>query len=449
MIRPLEGTAVRSSAVHFASRSTAFVMSSLVALSCAAPPVSPDAAVPGEPDAGLSLADGGPRPRFDAGTDEPAGPIPGEVTWWQLELAPGVLARTGEAGVLVGPDGTLVLIDVGNSNHDDEVLAAVRELNTQWLTTARGYPRARGELEVDWIVLTHFHADHVGSFDALASALVINGGVVHRGFVDVGPGTNESDFTALCARLTGPLAGKNVSLCTARPDSACTISGRAPATACAGLLRGDLARTDDDLSALPSFIDLGGGARFELLGANGWMLQGTTPVASFTFGVTDVNEENARSVVGVVKHGAFRFLLAGDLSGSGASTEPDLESFVVNSAPLVFADGGLDVTHANHHARKTSSNTAWVAAAAPIDGRTRHVIAGINDAYVNSPHQETLDAWTQGGRLGAGRVVVTKKAPLGGTVAELFDANGRVVLQTVQAGDGYWLAGRATESVRR
>lgn len=417
----------------------------IAAVACTPPPAAaPDASVVADTDAGL-LVDGGARSRFDAGTSEPTGPIPGEVTFWQLELAPGVLARTGEAGVLVGPDGTLVLIDVGNSNHDDEV----RELNTQWLTTARGFPRARGELEVDWVVLTHFHADHVGAFDALASTLVINGGVIHRGFVDVGPGTNENDFKALCTRLTGALATKNVSLCTASPDSQCTIAGRAPATGCAGLTRGDLARTDDDASALPSFIDLGGGARFELLGANGWMLQGSTPVASFGFGVTDTNEENARSVVGVVRHGAFRFLLAGDLSGSGETTEPDLESFVVNSAPLVFADGGLDVTHANHHARKTSSNTTWVSAAAPNDGRARNVIAGINDAYVNSPHQETLDGWTQGGRLGGGRVVVTKKAPLGATVADLFDANGRVVLQTVQAGDGYWLEGRAYEAVRR
>jgi hypothetical protein len=46
-------------------------------------------------------------------------------------------------------------------------------------------------------------------------------------------------------------------------------------------------------------------------------------------------------------------------------------------------------------------------------------------------------------------VVVTKRAPLGGTATELFDANGRVVLQTVQAGDGYWLEGRAFEAVRR
>ncbi|MFT3713951.1 MAG: MBL fold metallo-hydrolase [Archangium sp.] len=388
------------------------------------------------------------RAPFDAGT-RPDGPTPGELTYWQLDLPPGPLARTGEAGILVGADGTLVLIDVGNSNHDDDVIAAVRELNTQWLTTARGYARARGELEVDWVLLTHFHADHIAAFDALASQLTITRGVVHRGFVDVGPGTNESDFSAVCNQLRGALASKNFSLCTASPESACTISARAAAMGCPGLTRGDLSRTDDDASGDPSFIDLGSGARLEILGVNGFMLQGRTPVASTPFGVTDVNEENARSLVVLVRHGAFRYLHAGDLSGSGLSTEPDLESFVVNSAPLVFADGGIDVTHANHHARKTSSNANWIAASAPSDGKTRNVLAGINAAYVNSPHQETLDAWTNGTRLGGGTVVMTHRAPLGGTVTAMTDVNGRAVLQTVQGGDGYWLASKAFEAVRR
>ena len=228
--------------------------------------------------------------------------------------------------------------------------------------------------------------------EAHGGTLELTRGVIHRGFVDVGAGTNASDFADLCTQLRGPLASKNIALCTASPDSPCTITGRAPATSCAGLTRGDLARTDDDANGTPSFIDLGSGARLELLGANGFMLQGNTPVASPAFGVADVNEENARSVVGLVRHGAFRFLFAGDLSGSGQSTEPDLESFLVNSAPEAFGTLGIDVTHANHHARKTSSNMTYVQAAAPDDGRARSVIAGINTAYVNSPHQETLDA---------------------------------------------------------
>ncbi|MBL8917792.1 MAG: MBL fold metallo-hydrolase [Myxococcaceae bacterium] len=407
----------------------------------------------GGADAGADAGTIGKGP-FDAGTNAPAGPSPGEVTYWQLELPPGVLPfpRSGEAAALVGPDGTLVLIDVGNSNHDDEVRAAVRELNTQWLTPARGYARPRAPLEVDWVILTHFHADHIGAFAPLTSGaepLSITKGVIHRGFVDVGPATNASDFQDVCTALRGPLAAKNVGLCTASPESACSISVRAPASGCPGLLLGDLSRADDDAALEPTFLALGGGARLELLGAGAFARQGRAVVAGPSFGVTDTNEENGRSVVGLVSHGAFRLLFAGDLSGSGAAGEPDVESFIVASHATHFGGVGVDVAHANHHARKTSSNTAWVTAAAPSDGRARNVIAGINTAYVNSPHQETLDAWLMGDRLGGGRFVVTRRAPAAGTSPLLIDADGRVTLQTVERGDGYWLGARAFASVRR
>jgi L-ascorbate metabolism protein UlaG (beta-lactamase superfamily) len=442
-----------------------FAVAVLVLAACPAPPARDDGGglataggnagggVADPADAGL---DGGASVKgpFDAGVSAPAGPTPGELTYWQLELPPGVVPfpRSGEAAVLVGPDGTLVLIDVGNSNHDDEVRAAVRELNTQWLTPARGYARARTPLEVDWVILTHFHADHIGAFAGLTSGaepLSITKGVLHRGFVDVGPATNANDFQAVCTALRGPLATKNVALCTASPESACTISTRAPASGCPGLLLGDLARADDDAALEPSFLALGGGARLELLGAGAFARQGRTVVAGPAFGVMDTNEENGRSVVGLVSHGAFRLLFAGDLSGSGAAGEPDVESFVVTSHAAHFGGLGVDVAHANHHARRTSSNAAWVAAAAPADGRARNVIAGINTAYVNSPHQETLDAWLSGGRLAEGRFVVTKRAPAAGTSPLLVDVDGRVALQTVQGGDGYWLQGRAFPSVRR
>lgn len=403
--------------------------------------------------------DGGMQPRPDGGSafipgTRPSGPLPGEVTLWQLNLSPGTLIpRTGESAIIVGPDGTLVIVDVGAAKHADEVRAAIVELNTQWLTTARGFPRARGPREVEWVILTHFHADHIGAFQTMVTgsdALNITKGVIHRGFVDVGPAVNEADFKEVCEQLRGSLTARNVSLCTASPESACVIgSARAAATGCAGLTRGNLADAADDAAAMPSFIDLGSSARLELLGVNGFMLKNGAPVSAPTFGVTDVNEENARSLIGLVRHGAFRYLFAGDLSGSGAATEPDLESFLVSSAPQVFGTLGMDVTHANHHARKTSSNASYVAAAAPADGKSRSVLAGINAAYVNSPHQEVIDAWTQSGRLAQGKLFVTEGGPLAGTGAGLLDAKGRVTVQTIQGGDGYWVNEFAYPSVRR
>jgi hypothetical protein len=399
-------------------------------------------------DAGASLDSGIPKAPFDAGT-KPVGPVFGELTFWQLDLPSGFIPKTGEAGILVGPDGTLVLIDVGNSSHADEVKAAVIELNTQWLTVARGY-RARAPTEVEWILLTHFHGDHIGAFGTLVgpNALRVTKGVIHRGFVDVGPAVNESDFATMCNALKGPLAG--ISLCSATTSSPCVIGvERAPAVACSGLQLGDLGVATDDAQRENSFVDLGQGARLELLGVNGFVLNDRSIVAPTPFGVTDVNEENARSIIGLVSHGPFRFIFAGDLSGSGAPTEPDIESKVVALSVKKIGLLGVDVAHANHHARKTSSNVNYVNAMTPNDQRSRNVIAGINSAYVNSPHAETLDAWTAGNRLGSGKLFVTNTGALGATSLGLVNVRGRTVFQTIEAGGGYWISASSFASVRR
>ncbi|MEW5740563.1 MAG: MBL fold metallo-hydrolase [Myxococcota bacterium] len=413
----------------------------------------------GASDAGLDAGSAG---AFDAGP-APTGelrPVPGEVTILQLELPVGVFVEIGEAAIIVGPTGTLVLVDVGNGHHDDEVREAVRELNTRWLTPARGFP-SRAPLQVDWIILTHFHGDHVGGFDALTSgadALTVTGGVVHRGFTDVGPGVNEGDYESVCDALRGRLATRDVPLCVSAVPAPCNLSGVTstfPATGCPGLRLGDLSRADDDAAGAPSFIDLGAGARLTLLGAGGWANGPGAAFPSAPFGVADSNEENGRSVSGLVSFGAFRYLFAGDLTGSGAPTEPDVESHLVTTAAPLLGPGGVDVAHANHHARKTSSNPTYVAALAPADGHTRHVVAGINTAYANSPHQEVLDAWGLGGRLAGGGFFVTRRAPAGATSPELVDAQGQVVIRTVEGGGGYWVQApalgiaRATPSVRR
>ena len=140
------------------------------------------------------------------------------MTIIQLRL-PGLI-RLGEAAILVGPDGTMVLMDVGNSSHDDELRDMIRALNTMWVTPANGFPRARGELEVDWIVLSHFHADHVGGFQDLTTGsdpVVITEGVVHRGYTDVGGSLNENDFQEVCDLVRGTRL--DFPLCTASPDA--------------------------------------------------------------------------------------------------------------------------------------------------------------------------------------------------------------------------------------
>lgn len=286
-----------------------------------------------------------------------AAPIPGEITIVQLDLPIGPNLERGEAALVVGPDGTRVLIDVGDEHHDDQIRDAIAALP--------------GEPAVDWVILTHFHGDHIGAFTHLD--LPIRRGVIHRGFVDLGDGMKASAFEAVCKSLRGDLAALDHPLCeTAETRARCDGSARAPASACPGV--GEV-------------LPLGAGATLTIAAANGFVFDGAVahPPAS-PFGVDANNEENARSVVGVIAHGAFRYHFGGDLTGSGKSDEPDIESRLLDESPLYRER--FSVVHARH----TSSNARFVAATAPFD-----VTAGINAGYVGSPHADVESAWTHEG----------------------------------------------------
>jgi glyoxylase-like metal-dependent hydrolase (beta-lactamase superfamily II) len=69
-------------------------------------------------------------------------PRNGELFYGQLGL--GGLTM-GESALLVGPDGTSVLLDVGNDSHADDVARAAQE----WT----------GAAAVDHVVVTHFHGN--------------------------------------------------------------------------------------------------------------------------------------------------------------------------------------------------------------------------------------------------------------------------------------------------
>jgi hypothetical protein len=374
-------------------------------------------------------------------------PVPGELTILHLDLPVGLSARRGESTLVIGPDGTLLLIDVGSSKHHPEVRGLVRELNTRFLTAEHGFaPRA--PLQVEWVLLTHYHADHIGAFRPLFLAeedpLDVVHGIVHRGFVDLGGAVNANHFQALCEGLRQSLAPVDRPLCVAdrsAPCQAAAWSDPAPARACPGLQGGSLLKRTPGAEAEAAFIPLGGGARLVLTAVNGWVSAGAQSVAAAPFGHEHSNEENARSIAGLLEHGAFRYHFGGDLSGSGRSGVPDVETqLALVAAPKFLGSLGVDVVHAHHHGRRTSSNPRLVDALAPADGRSRNVIAGAGAAYLGSPHAEVVERWSRDGRLGLGRFWVTRRAAGGAAPRDfpaLIDARASVLVRTLDGGDRY------------
>lgn len=358
----------------------------------------------------------------------------GELIIEQIYL-PGM--NMGEAAIVVGPDGTTVLIDVANDGHGAQILEAVT--------------RRKGEAAIDWAIITHYHNDHIGGFDNLFGAganqhLEVRKGIVLRGFYDIGadmPGVE--DFNEFCTLSQGELAAQIVTLCAGAAEMPCgNASSRYPTSDCPGLLMGDLSTADDDAAGSLSFIPLGNGAKLYFTHASGWVAQSGGAISAENNGITigygETDQENARSLGGVIKWGDFNYLFAGDTQGRDIKIEGFIAS---HSAGLTITPGGVellpsgtaDVIHLSHHGLASSTAQEWVDWLFPDNGQGRNAVVGTTGIYVTSPAQPVLDRVVP--RLGTGFVFATANAYTHGTSPQLIIANAAVTAQVSQGGAQY------------
>jgi len=381
-------------------------------------------------------------------TEEPFGEIVIEQIYF-----PGM--NLGEAILIVGPDGTSVLVDAANDSQSPEVFEAVE--------------RRLGARAVDWVVITHYHNDHIGGFDNLFVASAINGydpiavarGVVSRGFFDVAEDTIAvEDFLELCGALESEeWAGLRTDLCAAAAAMPCggdATGAPWPAGGCDGLLLGDLGDPADDGAALLSYIALGGGARLYLyqadarVAASGAVISAEDEGLTVGWGATD--PENARSVGGALRWGDFTWTFNGDTPADA----PAMEGFIAelgdgisyggSASPLV-PGGDADVVHLGHHGLPSATGQPWVDWLFPDDGLARNAVIGATGLYYHSPAQEVLDR--VGARLGDGRIWTTALGLLPGSHEKLIVADGAVVTRIRDGGASYemsvWSGGAESE----
>ena len=175
----------------------------------------------------------------------------------------------GQATLIVSPSGESLLVDTGypglNGRDADRIAGAVKEA---------------GLSRIDYLIVTHYHADHVGGVPALAARVPIGT------FVDHGPTVEQGDQPAALynAYLETRAKGRHV---VARPGDTLPIKG----------LDVRFVSAAGDLIAKP----LPGGGQANPL------------CASYTPHDPDPTE-NARSVGMVVSFGRFRLLDLGDLT---------------------------------------------------------------------------------------------------------------------------------------
>jgi len=216
----------------------------------------------------------------------------------------------GDATLVVGPDGTTLLIDGGNTGCGrDEVKDLLVSL---------------GIGSLDFMVASHYHADHVGGLDEVVAEGYLPGVAYDRGTWGGTPSTYAyQDYAAAVSAVRF----------TIDPGDVIALGGGATATCV--VVNGELQGG--------GFVDILGSSQFE----------------------------NSASIGLLIEYGDFDYLTMGDLTGGGYST-PDVE------LPVGAIVGDLDVHRVSHHGSSTSSQLAFVQAITPD---MAIISAGRNNGY--------------------------------------------------------------------
>jgi len=219
----------------------------------------------------------------------------------------------GDATLVVSSSGQAMLIDGGDNGLGTTVIVP--------------YLASLGITELDYMIATHYHADHIGGLDEVYHQVGVNQQVYDRGWT-----YPSSTFT----------------------QYASVVSPRR-ATLTTGLL-----------------IDLGEGVTVTCLGLNG------NGLLSPPYNVEDYENEYCLALL--VECGDFDFLVAGDLIGINSGGHRDIESSIAPAA------GQIEVYQVNHHSSFTSSNIYFLATTQP-----EVAIVSVGDGNpFGHPHQEVL-----------------------------------------------------------
>jgi beta-lactamase superfamily II metal-dependent hydrolase len=175
----------------------------------------------------------------------------------------------GQATLVVSPAGESLLVDTGWGGHnkrDAERIAAAA--------------KAAGVKKIDYLVITHYHADHVGGIGQLAEKLPI------RNFVDHGPSVENDKASQVLFNEYAAFRAKGTHI-EVKPGDTIPIKGLDVKV----------------LSAVGKLIDA------PLPGAG----QPNPACASFT-ALPEDKTENAQSVGILISYGSFRMIDLGDLT---------------------------------------------------------------------------------------------------------------------------------------
>lgn len=258
----------------------------------------------------------------------------------------------GDATLVIGPTGKTLLIDGGNNGDGYNVL--------------RPYLLGEGVNSLDYVVASHYHADHLGGLDELWNSGIRATYCYDRGNTNQPSTQSYTDYKSAYSSVRRTI-----------------VPGQS--------------------------LDLGGGATATCYVVGGSVYNGGTVNIS---GSSQL--ENSSSIGMLIEYGDFDLWIGGDLTGGGNGTT-DVESVVAQQV------GDIDVYQCNHHASRTSTNSAWVSW---LDPEFVVIPCGSQNSY-GYPKQEVVD------RLNHPTHVIPLWSVSEGTGGDGFvDVDGDIVLTT-------------------
>lgn len=212
----------------------------------------------------------------------------------------------GQATLLVSPAGESLLVDTGWPGFEGRDAGRIAEA-----------AKKAGVARIDWLIITHFHTDHVGGIGQLAARMPI------LNVVDHGPTVESGKSPEQLYKVYEEVAGK-AKRHTVKPGDRLPVKS----------LQVDVLSADGDVARRPGKPN---------------------PLCAGVAKKDEDKSENARSVGVVVTYGKFRFLDLGDLTWN---KELDL-------ACPENRIGKVDVYLTTHHGADSSGPAALVHAVAP------------------------------------------------------------------------------------
>lgn len=305
----------------------------------------------------------------------------------------------GDATLIVGPTGRTLLADAGESNWNSNADADVVGPYIQ---------QVLGCKKIDYVVISHFHVDHVGYVNYGGLWHLVNqqgftvGKMIHRNFnTHIGKRSGTLDnWIAYLASTAGQAKLK-------------------PVVAVEGT----------------SQVDLGSGVTFKIVAVDG---NGSLRAGDFSADAYPPSE-NDYSIAAVLRFGQLDYWVGGDFSGQFSTSGfgysyHDIEVGVADEVKDV------DIFRVNHHGSDHSNNAAFIA---QLDPEVSIVSVGNANTF-GHPRQPVMD------RLNAtSQVYMTERGDPATNIGNAQVA-GHVVVKTVN-GVNYTVNGAnyvATDPVR-